>query len=405
MTASTPPNVRATDRMTDHFADRHLYIAWAAFQRRPASMASLVGLRCVFLPLRYKGPNHLFRAWHYLLLLVRTWRLLCRERPAVVWLQLPQLPLLWPALLYRALIAPSLRIAADCHNAVFVPPWSKLPLGVGLLRRCDVVLVHNEAVVAQALALGVPAPRLQVLEDVPPRREPAPRPPLPPLLLSQLRPWVLFPGSFGRDEPIAAVFETARLMTEATFIVTGRRGNAARNGHDLSAVPPNVVLTDYLALEDFEALLTHSDVVLALTEVDGIQLSVCNEALGWGKPMVMSGTPVLRRLFGTGARVLDSHAPAAIAAAVREVWNHRGHWTAASAMLAVRRRAEWLSGPWRECLRVLSLDRDDLGDRGDRQGRDGRDGRDGREGLDPRDDTDARDGRPGALADDLRGPA
>ena len=78
-----------------------LYLAWAAFQRRPAAMAPAAGFDCVFLPLAYKGPNHLLRAWHYLRLCVTTLRLLRQRRPAVLWLQLPQVPLLWTALLYR----------------------------------------------------------------------------------------------------------------------------------------------------------------------------------------------------------------------------------------------------------------------------------------------------------------
>lgn len=339
--------------------DNHLYIAWTAFQRRPASMAPLVGLRCHFLPLSYKGPSHLRRAWHYAALMLRTWRLLRAQAPAAVWLQLPQMPLLWPALLYRMLLAPSVRIVADCHNAAFVPPWSRLPFGLKLLARCDLVLVHNADVAAQARALGVPGDRLQVLEDVPPRRAAGPAPALPALLDGRPRPWVIFPGSFGRDEPIAEVLEAARRVPGASFVVTGRIGNAARNGHDLGALPPNVLLTDYLPLADFEALLTHADLVLALTNVDGIQLSVCNEALGWGKPMVMSGTPLLRALFGGGARVLDSHAPEEMAAAVREVWTQRERWAAASAALALRRRAEWLAGPWQDCVRALAPDATD----------------------------------------------
>jgi glycosyltransferase involved in cell wall biosynthesis len=301
------------------------------------------------------------RALHYLLLAWRSWQALLKRRPSTLWLQLPQTPLLWLALLYRVSVDSRLRIVADCHNAMFQPPWSRLPGGQAALLRADLVLVHNADMLDRALALGLPLARVRVLEDVPPRRTgqpPAPQAddteaPVPALFAGRPRPWVVFAGSYGRDEPVAELLAAARLAGRGTIAVTGRLSNARRNGHDLSAPPANVVLTDYLPVAEFDRLLALCDLVLAFTRFDGIQLSVCNEALGFGKPLVMSATPLLQRLFGGAAVAVDSADPASIDAGIERAWIQREALAAASCRLAGERRRAWCDGPLLECLRVL----------------------------------------------------
>jgi hypothetical protein len=330
-----------------------LYLAWAEFQRRQVSMAELVDFECHFLPLAYKGSSHTRRALNYARLFWRTLRLLRQRRPPRVWLQLPQMPLLWAAWLYRAVFDHRVQLIADCHNAVFKPPWSRWPLGVSMLARCDLVLVHNDDVLAQALALGVPAQRLRVLEDVPPLRDTDPRGPVPAAFAGRPHPWVLFAGSYGRDEPVAEVLRAAGLLETGVLALTGRLTNAAKNGHDIADPPPQAVLTDYVPVADFDALLSHCDVVLAFTKFDGIQLSVCNEALGFAKPMVMSDTPLLRGLFGHAAVAVDSSDPTAIARGIQRACAEPQRWTDAARALAQQRRAHWQNAPLRECLRLL----------------------------------------------------
>ncbi len=334
-------------------AGRPVYLAWTTFQRRQVSMAELVDFDCVFLPLGYKGRSHLLRAWHYLGLLWRTWCELRARRPAAVWMQIPQTPLLWMPLLYRAVFDRRVQLVADCHNAAFRAPWSRVPAGLSLLRHCDLVLVHNQDVHAQALAAGLPSERLRVLEDVPPLRHGETRGDPPAAFAGRPRPWVLFPGSYGHDEPVAELLQAARLLGDGVVAVTGRLTNAARNGHDIGDPPTNVLLSGYLPVEQFDALLQHADVVLALTRLDGIQLSVCNEALGFGRPMVMSDTPLLRRLFGSAAVCVDSARPEALAAGIRQAWAEAPAWRRAAIAMATDRRRRWQDEQLRACLAVL----------------------------------------------------
>lgn len=322
-----------------------LHLAWTEFQRRQVAMAPLLGLECVFLSRRDTRALP-FKGLDYLRLFWQTMLLLRHRRPTVLWLQLPPVPLLWAAALHRKLFDPGMKIVADAHNAMFGRVWSRVPWRVSFLNRCDLVLVHNEVVHADALQQGVAAQRLFVLEDVPPQEAPpvrgqAARAQTLDRLAGMPRPWVLFPGSFGADEPVAELLATARQHPQWTFIITGRLSNADKHRHDLSAPPPNVLMPGYLAVDVFDDLLRSCDLVLALTRLDGIQLSVCNEALGFGKAMVASDTPLLRKLFSAAALMVDSNRPDAIAATIADALGRTAELEAASRRLALQRRHAW----------------------------------------------------------------
>lgn len=316
-------------------------------------MAPLVGFECLFMPLGYAGRSRLIKGLHYLLHFGKTISTLRARKPAVVWLQLPQVPLLWAVLLYRLLFARRTKVVADCHNAMFRPPWSKVPLGISLLASCDLVLVHNVDMLQAALALGVPASRTLVLEDVPPIPGVVPGDAPPSLFASKPRPWILFPGSFSADEPVSELLAAAKVLDRGTLVMTGKLSNAARNHHDLSNVPPNVIMPGYLPLQEFDALLRHADLVLALTRFDGIQLSVCNEALGYAKPMVVSDTPLLRSLFASAAVMADSDNPVALAEGITVASSQLPELAARARSLADKRRGEWLAEHLSACLARL----------------------------------------------------
>ena len=102
-----------------------LFIAWMPFQRRQVSMAPPLGFDPVFLPIS-QGIRAL-RPWQYLTNAWKTLALLRRRRPGVIWVQLPQVPLLTTALWYRRFHDPGVRIVADCHNRILNPPWNRWP--------------------------------------------------------------------------------------------------------------------------------------------------------------------------------------------------------------------------------------------------------------------------------------
>lgn len=287
-----------------------VHLAWTRFQRRQISMAPSLGLKVRFFPASFRGRA--LKPLEYASKALQTIAFCLTNRPDEIWVQLPPLPLLCVVLVYRWLRGGRVRVVADCHNSMLRPPWSQWPGASAVLNRCDLVLVHNEAMVDAARAMGVRRELIQVLEDAPAMLVPQKK--MASNLPSQ---WVLFPASFSADEPIAELLLAAEMAKEITFVITGNV-NRARGRFDLSTLPPNVQLTGYLPVEEFDCLLLAADAVLALTRYEGIQLSVCNEAIGATKPMILSDTVILRKLFGEVAVMVDSSSPESIAQGCRE---------------------------------------------------------------------------------------
>ncbi len=288
---------------------RQLFIAWVPFQRRAVAMQPEFGYA-----LHHVGPSFRWRSLRpleYLLKALQTLGLLIRHRPEVLWIQLPPAPLLYLAFLYQQLVQPHLKLIADCHNATFRQPWIQFPAVVRLLNRCDQVVVHNPFVEAQALALGIQPEKLVVLRDRT----------LSPASAQLPRPWALVPCSFNSDEPIAELLVAARQAPEITFVLTGNTARAVGR-HDLSQVPANIRLPGFVSETDFNDLLAQADMVVGLTKLEGIQLSVANEAVSYGKPMVLSDTQLLRKFFYQGAVYVDPLDGGAIAAGCRTALAH-----------------------------------------------------------------------------------
>jgi glycosyltransferase involved in cell wall biosynthesis len=312
-------------------SERHLYIAWVKYQRRPESMRSYVGY-----DLRHVPPpfEHRFaKPFGYLLQAIETFRLISRQAPDVVWVQSPPTFVLHVVFLRRALGRKRFKIVADCHNGAFQTAWARVPLTFWLLNRCDAVMAHNAEVGDLAREMGVSERVLSVVETRPAQFDDRAQEP------QGLRPSVLVPCSFNYDEPIDALIAAAREVPEADFFVTGRVRKAEAKGYTRDA-PANLRFTDYLTAREYNELFLASSVVLGLTTVEGVQLSVANEAVGAGKAMVLSDTRILRDLFGHAA-LFAANEPPALAAALRRALADRETLEARSRELRASRETRW----------------------------------------------------------------
>jgi glycosyltransferase involved in cell wall biosynthesis len=310
-----------------------LFIAWVPFQRRQISMAPLLGFEPVFLPIRQTA--RILRPAQYLANGLKTLSLLKSRRPSVIWVQLPQVPLLTIALLYKRWFDPGVRIIADCHNRILNPPWSKWPRLTAQLNACDVVVVHNSAVIPKVSALGVRHDLLRLLED-------------PPAIirgkvtsaLSFPHPWMLFLASFNPDEPVQELFEAARQAPDIHFVLAGD-ANRASGRHKILEYPENVILPGYLSGADLDSAICSADAILALTKLEDAQLSSAGEAIGAGRPMVLSDTPVIRDLYYKGGVFVDTYSPASIVMGCRTAIEDGGRLAAESVALRDERLTRW----------------------------------------------------------------
>ncbi|MCL1469337.1 hypothetical protein [Argonema antarcticum] len=314
---------------------KQLFVAWIAFHRRPVSMQSHFGYELKFSQFafskRYLRPlEYLVKGWTTLVLLLH-------KKPEAIWLQLAPTPLLYVAYLYKILFNRHVIIIADCHNVLFRAPWINLPGAVDLLNRCDLVILHNDCVKQQATAAGVIGKCLYVLED---------RPAMLDCGIIEDRsafphPWVLFPCSFHADEPIEVVLAAARLVPDITFVLTGDTIRA-KGIHNLTNIPPNVKLPGFLPTVEFDMLLCTTDAVLGLTTLEDVQVCTANEAVGSAKPLILSETKLLKKLFYKGAVYVKSDNPQSIAQGCQEAISRKAELIEQIVDLKVERNQRWL---------------------------------------------------------------
>lgn len=314
---------------------KHLYIAWVRFQRRPLSMGEFVGYELVHIP---PATKRAAKPFGYLMQAVRTIAAVRRHRPDVLWFQSPPSVLVYLIAALRLVSRRKFRVVADCHNGALDPRlhnglWTSLPGVNALMNRFDVVLAHNEEIHAIAAERGIDRDRLVTLET-----RPSPLPVIDTLARPD-HPTVLVPCSFQADEPIAMLIDAARSLPEFRFKLTGNRARAEAAGY-VATAPGNVEFTGFLDADAYTDLLIHADIVLGLTNLDGIQLSAANEAVGAGRPLVLSDTSVLRALFGEAA-LFASNDAAPLAAALAEARDRLPELAQASRRLKMGREARW----------------------------------------------------------------
>ena len=105
-------------------------------------------------------------------------------------------------------------------------------------------------------------------------------------------------STFGKDEPLAEIFDAAKYLNDVCFYFTG---NSQRIEQALlSRKPENCRLTGYLSYEQYVGLLRGVNAVMDLTSRDHTLLMGGFEAVSLGKPFITSDWPVLRNYFSMG---------------------------------------------------------------------------------------------------------
>ncbi|MGE3595688.1 MAG: glycosyltransferase [Dehalococcoidia bacterium] len=279
----------------------------------------------------------------YPVAMAQTGWVLAKRRPDVVVAQNPSIVLAWQAALLRPLFR--YRLLIDLHTH-FVRPTGLAKLIYGFLngyslRNCNAVIVTNEAYRDEIAKKTIQA--VLVLPDkVPVFESKFTRVPLNGRS-------ILYICTFSSDEPWTEVLEAAPMLSADTTIYISGRSPIAQ-----SSAPHNVVLTGYLPRDDYENLLRSVDGVMVLTTAQDNLMCGGYEAVAAGKPIVLSDTPALRRLFTKGA-VFTENRREAIAESIRTLEGDEQRLRNDIIALGVEMRADWLC-LWREVLMVAGID-------------------------------------------------
>jgi glycosyltransferase involved in cell wall biosynthesis len=319
-----------------------LYIVWYPYARRAETLSRELNAKLVFVyeanlksfwlkPLRY-----IIQGW-------KTWRLLEQEHPAYVIVQSPPTfaPLavaLWCK--FRSKKRTSYFI--DTHPGNFYHRhwrWA-LPLLRPLARGSMASLLCNEDAqetlqkwVANYIFLPDGLPDLSSASGT---------------IGSEGDTRIAVISTIADDEPIAELFEAARLTPQVTYYLTG---NPARASKELLAIKPeNIVLTGFLRGSIYNGLLHKADGIMILSKLPTTLSCGAFEALSLAKPTIVSDLPEQRRWFSHGF-ILVVNTPEGIARGVELLLSDRPTYTHKAEFL----REEYSSARQPKLDKLISL--------------------------------------------------
>jgi hypothetical protein len=243
------------------------------------------------------GSNPLTIPLKYLWQAVATIRLIRRERAAVAFVMTPPVFAGVTLMLY-SLVWP-LRYVVDVHTAALLMPrwrhWQWLQALV--CRRAMTTLITNDRLAAIVKRCDG---HTTLVRDVPVQY------PCSNTFAQMNQFTVAVICSFNYDEPIDEIFKAATELPEVQFLFTG--DHSALSADRKAGCSGNVRFTGFLENADYGSLLTHSHAVMSLTTRDHTMLRGAYEAIYVGTPVVISGWPILREAFDTGAVHVESNA-------------------------------------------------------------------------------------------------
>jgi glycosyltransferase involved in cell wall biosynthesis len=285
-----------------HERVRPIWIAWER-HRRTVELCRHFGIR-EFL-LEGSGP----RILKHPIFVLKTWRIIHRERPGKLLVQNPSIVLALLALLLKSIYRYELIV--DAHNAAIIPRnhlHEKLRAVYRYIqKKADRTIVTNRNLADIVARNGG---RWLVLPDKLP--DPGPRNGKP--IDGEVN--IVYICTFEDDEPFGTVIETAgNFDPTVRFHVTGRKAKCPRE--ILDRAPGNVVFTDFLPDPDYWKLLSSADFIIDLTHREDCLVCGAYEAVASEKPMILTGTGALRSYFNKGA-VYTDNSQSSLTAAIRE---------------------------------------------------------------------------------------
>jgi len=307
---------------------KRLWITWED-QRRNRELSKALGAKLF----EFKDIDLIKNPFRkYLFGIVRTIKVILREKPGVVFGQNPSIVLSFFLICVKRFLG--IKVVIDAHNAGIFPAEGKfvvlMTVSRFIQRNADLVIITNKGMKQHVESNGGKAFILQdKIPDIPLAGE-----------LRELKGKVnlLFICSYAADEPYQAVIEAAASLPEDIFIYI--TGNYKKADHLPVDLPANIRLTGFLPTEEFENFLHSVDATIDLTAREDCLVCGAYESVAVGKPMILSDTKALRDYFYVGA-VYTLHTVAAIQQAVMELVARREELTTQAKRLKKERIVFW----------------------------------------------------------------
>jgi len=307
--------------------ENSIWITWE-IQRRNRELSKALGIRLYEFSELDGMRNRLIK---YIMGIAKTYNVISKVRPGIVFGQNPSLVLSFFLVLFKSVF--HMWICIDAHNSGIFPKEGQSKL-LGILsrfiqRRADLTIVTNEPLKRHVEDNGG---RSYVLQDKIPSI-----PSVAPLCLRG-KFNILFICTYAADEPYEEVFNAARnIDKEVSIYVTG---NYINRGIIPEGLPENLILTGFLSEDKYIEILHSVDATMVLTRRKDCLVCGAYESLAVGKPMILSDTRALREYFASSA-VYTINNSRGIECAVQEILERKREIAEHVQQVKTTRDLEW----------------------------------------------------------------
>jgi hypothetical protein len=283
-------NINEKKSLTNRNGSKMVFLVWDRQSIRALGIAKHFGANLYLLyTSRIKHP----------VLFVRSFRILMKDRPAIVFCQSPPITCAIIPLLYKYLFARKSKpkIIIDIHTGAITKPWSRTVSRL-IMRLATYNIVTNKELQdylsqryhIKSLVLEDPIPDFSDILSTTNKVENKPR--------QEDTFNIAVISSFAYDEPLQVVFDTASQLPDIHFYITGDKTKMDRKFLDRKL--NNVILTGLLEYHLYLDLLQKVDAIIDLTTDDKTMLSGAYEAVALERPLIISNWMPLRRYFNKG---------------------------------------------------------------------------------------------------------
>ncbi len=340
-------------------------MVWAPYEGRTAMFAKRLNSPLYNVHfLMYKRPY--IAPFKYVLQAIKTFAILLRERPRVVYVTNP--PVFAPLCVWLYSLFTGTKIIIDTHPpSLYSRRWGwTLPLQRFLIKRAHLAVTDQRRFADLFESWGARAVVLPNPPKNPPTSLQAPvgasdgafdgvtgengravappyTPPLPEFGEGSgvgLPFEIAVVNTFAVDEPLDIILQAAQQLPDAHFSIMGDLKLAPAGV--IERAPANVTFTDYLRGDAYWNALYRANAVMVLTTYPYSLLGGAQDAVALDKPLLLSDQPALREYFTAGT-VFIPNSTDGIAAGVREIMQDEGRLIEEVKQLATQQEAEWQS--------------------------------------------------------------
>jgi hypothetical protein len=275
-------------------------VAWRKLSRRSQLLSKALNAKILFFPDRVP----------YIKALSSTFFAVTQGNTHTILVQLPQGPLLLEALLLKML--KRCKVVADVHTGFLVTTdWKGLLLNapfVKFLGKSDLILVHNDFQL-NLIPVNFRAKTIVVYD--------------PWYLIGRAEhkgkqgDYIVFPSSFAPDEPLEEVINSINSFNiNVKMYVTG---DWRRRPKVINYASDRIIFTGYLREDKYNKLLSNARAIITGTKREYTSLMSAWEAVAYAKPLALTKTETLKRLFGNYAVFYDWRNNESIANAIKTI--------------------------------------------------------------------------------------